>query len=296
MRSCEDVDEAALSYAEIKALCAGNPKIKEKMDLDIEVVRLRLLKADHQSQHYRLEDNLLTHFPQGIEQAKEQIEGFKDDQARIEAGTQPNKDGFSPMVIAGATYTDKGKAGAALVAACKKIVDDIPEKIGSYRGLDMMLSFDPRTKSFKMALKGAMSYRTDLGDDLFGNITRINNAVAELPQRLVSVQKQLENLYQQVQNAEQEIKKPFPFETALELKAGRLALLDAELNMDGSHKEQEQEQLSLESGDPENTVAAAKEPERISAKGKPSILADLREAVASVNAPADNGKQNELVI
>ena len=299
VRSCEDVDETALSYAEIKALCAGNPLIKEKMDLDIEVARLRLLKADHQSQLYKLEDDLLTNYPQSIERAKEQIAGFKDDKARIEAGTQPNADGFSPMEINGSVHREKKQAGESLLEACKQVKGADAVKIGSYRGLDMNLAFDTLNKQFVLSLKGSMRYGNShagtllgvaLGTDVFGNITRINNAIEELPQRLDSVQKHLENQYKQVENAKQELQKPFPFEEQLNEKSTRLAFLDAELNMDSSHEQREEpEQIKLDS--------VAKAPHRAAiAKGKPSILESLKTAAAEIKATPDKPKAAEISI
>jgi DNA methylase len=298
VRSCEDVDETALSYAEIKALCAGNPMIKEKMDLDIEVARLKLLKADHQSQHYRLEDNLLTSYPQQIERAKEQIKGFNSDNERIEAGTKPNKDGFSPMEISGIVHHDKKQAGEALLEACKKVKGTEAVKIGSYRGLDMNLAFDTVNKQFVMSLKGNMSYGNShagtllgvaLGTDVFGNITRINNAITELPQRLDSVQKHLENLHLQVENAKNELQKPFQFEAELEIKSARLAFLDAELNMDSTREERGPEQMELES--------VAKAPPRAAiAKGKPSIIESLKAAAAETKTAVGKPKAAEITM
>lgn len=289
VRSCEDVDETALSYAEIKALCAGNPLIKEKMDLDIEVARLRLLKADHQSQHYRLEDELIRYFPQNIEKSKEQIAGFEGDKVRLAEGTKENADGFSPMVISGTTHTDKGKAGAALIEACNQITSTEPVNIGSYRGFDMNLSFDTFNKSHKLTLKGTMSYSTDLGTDTFGNITRINNALGELPERLTSVQSYMENLYQQMENAKIELQNPFPLEQELTEKSERLAVLDAELNMDkGGENLCGGEQLGGDDDvDIEVDVA-----ERVSAKGKPSILDTLR-AASGRDKPLDKAEREK---
>lgn len=241
MRSCEDTDESVLTYAEIKALCAGNPLIKERIDLDIDVSRLRLLKAEYQSQHYKLEDNLLQYFPQSIEKTKEHIAGFKNDISRLESETKNNEDGFSPMEIGGVVYGKKGEAGAALLEACKQYKgknkdnkDKQPDKIGSYRGFDMNLSFDSFNMEFYISLKGNMSYGTHLSTDTFGNITRINNTLADMPQRLISSEAQLENLCKQVENAKTELRKPFLYEQELAEKSERLALIDSKLNMDGS--------------------------------------------------------------
>jgi hypothetical protein len=175
VRVCDDVDEQELSYAEIKALCAGNPHIKEKMNLDIEVAKLKLLKSEHQSQHYRLQDDLLKNFPKKIEAAKGHIEGFKADMARLEINTHRTEEGISPMTIGTNTYTDRGEAGAALLEACKGITTTDAVKIGSYRGFDMLISFDSFNKVFNCSMKGSMTHTTALGNDSFGNITRINN-------------------------------------------------------------------------------------------------------------------------
>ena len=242
------------------------------MDLDIEVARLRLLKADHQSQLYRLEDNLLTHYPQAITKAREQIAGFKKDAVRIEQGTQLGSDGFSPMQIGNKTHTEKSKAGAALLEACKHIRGMDAVNIGNYRGLDMLLSFGRNSLTYQLTLKGAMSYVVDMGTDIFGNITRINNAIGDLPNRLNSVQEHLENVRHQVQNAEGEKGKPFPFESELNEKAARLAFLDAELNMDAG-KEQE----AAKSGE-------AHEPQAAIAKRRPSILENLKKTDPIISA------------
>jgi len=158
VRSCDDVDEDALSYAEIKALCAGNPQIREKMELDIEVAKLRLLKGNHQSQQYRLQDDLLTNFPKKIETAKGNIEGFKRDTERLETNTHKGEEGISPMTIGDKTYTDRSEAGAALLETCKSITSTVPEKIGSYRGFDMLISFNSFEKEFKVDMKGSMTH------------------------------------------------------------------------------------------------------------------------------------------
>jgi N12 class adenine-specific DNA methylase len=235
VRSCEDVDETALSYAEIKALCAGNPLIKEKMDLDIDVARLKLLKADHNSKQYRLEDNLLKYFPENIERNKGFISGFKQDMETLENHPHP-KDGFAGMVVRGDTLTDKDNAGAAILEACKEVKGREPVEIGSYRGFTMSLSFDSFEKEYKLSLKGAMTHTAVLGSDARGNLIRIDNALATMPERLKAAESQLENLYQQMEAAKLEIGKPFPQEAELQQKSARLAMLDAELNMDGGQR------------------------------------------------------------
>ncbi|MDO0824048.1 SNF2-related protein [Desulfosporosinus nitroreducens] len=238
VRSCEDVDETALSYAEIKALCAGNPKIKEKMDLDIEVARLRLLKADHQSQQYRMEDKLLKYFPENIERNKGYIKGFEDDMALLAVNAPDKADAFPVMEIHEKKFTEKGEAGAALLLACKEIKDREPVVIGSYRGFAMYLSVVER--EYKLSLKGAMTHNVELGIDAYGNLTRIDNALAEMGSRLKSVQAQLDNLYLQMENAKQELGKPFLQEQELQQKSARLAELNLEINEDVNQIQKEQ--------------------------------------------------------
>lgn len=231
VRSCEDIDETALSYAEIKALCAGNPLIKERMDLDIDVSRLRLMKADHQSKQFRLEDNLLKYFPEQIEQNKGFIWGLQADMVTLAAHPHP-LDGFVGMEVRGDHLTDKENAGAALLDACKEVKGRNPVPVGSYRGFAMQVSFDAFEKVYNMTLKGEMSHRVELGKDARGNLTRIDNALAMMPERLKNVQSQLDNLYAQVEAAKQEVGKPFPQETELQQKSARLMELTVQLNMD----------------------------------------------------------------
>jgi len=269
VRSCDDVDEDALSYAEIKALCAGNPHIKEKMQLDIEVAKLKLLKADHQSQQYRLQDDLLVNFPKRIESAKRHIAGLNADIARLESNTHKSEEGISPMTIGEKTYTDRSEAGAALLDIYKNITTTEPAKIGSYRGFDMYLSFDSINKQFDLAMKGDMTHTATLGNDISGNITRINNAFEKIPQRLQSVEAQLQSVYDQIENAKTELDKPFAFDTEFAEKSARLAELDASLNMD------EPPELAA-IGD---EGVAEDMPEPMSAKEKPSILAALKQGV-----------------
>ena len=259
VRSCEDVDETALSYAEIKALCAGNPLIKEKMDLDIDVSRLRLLKASHQSQQYRLEDDLLKHFPEQIEANKGFIAGFKADMetlaanphpvviespaATLEAGAEradapPEKTavsvqkGFAGIVIRGDTLTDKDNAGAAILAACKEVKGGDPVEIGSYRGFTMSLSVENFGQDFILTMKGQMTHRVTLGKDARGNLTRMDNVLSSMPERLAAVEDRLENIQKQVAAAKAELGKPFPQEAELAEKSARLAELNARLDMD----------------------------------------------------------------
>lgn len=230
VRSCEDVDEAALSYAEIKALCAGNPKIKEKMDLDIDVAKLKLLKANHQSNQYRLEDNLLKYFPENIEKNKGYIKGFEQDLKTLSENI-PVEGEFLPMVIKDKTFTDKEKAGTALLEACKEVRGKDPVEVGSYRGFTMYLSYDGFYNEFQLNLKGAMSHTAKLGTDARGNLTRIDNTLTNMGNRLNHVRDKFDNLTKQQEAAKSEIGKPFPQEQELKDKISRLAVLDTELNM-----------------------------------------------------------------
>lgn len=284
VRSCEDVDETALSYAEIKALCSGNPLIKEKIDLDIEVSRLRLLKSDYQSQHHRLEDDLLETFPKNIQTAQANIAALEHDVARYQANMpkeppaqaepvatdaaegevklEAAKTPFPPMTVMGTVYTEKEAAGKALLDACKSVKDIEAVPVGSYLGFDLSMNFNSVTKKFKLTVKGEMSYSVDMGIDPFGNITRINNALkVDMPERLQSNRANLENIHQQVKDAKVELAKPFEMEQALAEKEMRLALVNAELN--------------IEDG-PAPMEAAASLGEAASARQRPSILDNLR--------------------
>lgn len=231
VRSCEDIDEAALSYAEIKALCAGDERIREKMDLDVDVARLRLMKANHQSQQYRLEDNILRHFPAQIEENKGFLSGFEADMKMLEQHPHP-KDGFAGMEVKGDLLTDKDNAGAAILEAFKdaKGLESVP--IGSYRGFSMSLTVENFGKDFILTLKGKMSHRVELGKDARGNLVRIDNALAQMPERYKTVQGRLENVQAQLATAKAELGKPFPQEAELKEKSARLAELNAELNID----------------------------------------------------------------
>ena len=232
VRSCDDVDETALSFAEIKALCAGDPRIKERMDLDVDVSRLKLLKADHQSKQYRLEDQLLKTFPEEIEKNKGFIAGLEADMKTLAEHPHP-EDGFAGMEVRGDTLTDKENAGAALLDACKEVKGSDPVPVGSYRGFAMSVQFDAWKQEYTLLLKGQMTHRATLGTDPRGNLTRIDNALSQMPQRLEAVKNQLDNLYQQQAAAKAEVGKPFPQEQELQDKSARLAELDVLLNMDG---------------------------------------------------------------
>ena len=232
VRSCDDVDETALSFAEIKALCAGDPRIKERMDLDVEVSRLKLMKADHQSKQYRLEDQLLKYFPEEIEKHKGFIKGFESDLEVLAAHPHP-EDGFAGMEIRGDLLTDKENAGAALLDACKEVKTSDPVQIGSYRGYAMSVEFSAWKQEYTLLLKGQMTHRATLGTDPRGNLTRIDNALAQMPQRLEAAKAQLDNLCQQQAAAKEEVGKPFLYEEELRSKNARLVELDTLLNIDG---------------------------------------------------------------
>ena len=253
VRSCDDVDEQALSYAEIKALCAGNPLIKEKMDLDIDVARLKVLKADHQSQQYRMEDKLLKYFPAEIERQTGYIRGFEADIQTVTAHPQI-AEGFCGMEILGKHYTEKEDAGEMILAACKEMKTTEPIPLGSYRGFQMELSFDSFRHDFDITLKGAVSHRVSLGTDARGNIIRLDNALSSIPEKLEKAHEQLTNLQNQQEATRAELGKPFPQEAELAEKSARLAELDAALNMEDSMPEREEAEQA----------------------DKPSVLADLK--------------------
>ena len=231
VRSCEDVDETALSYAEIKALCAGDKRIKEKMDLDVDVARLKLMKASHQSQQFRLEDNLLRHFPEQIRQNESFVEGFTADMQTLSAHPHP-VDGFAGMEVKGDLLTDKDNAGAAILEAFKDAKGMEPVPIGSYRGFAMSLTVEDFGRDFILTLKGKMNHRVTLGKDARGNLTRIDNDLNAMPDRLQNVRNTLDALTAQMETAKAELGKPFPQEDELRTKSARLAELNAELNID----------------------------------------------------------------
>ena len=231
VRACDDIDETALSYAEIKALCAGDERIKEKMDLDVDVARLKLMKSNHQSQQYRLEDNLLRYFPEQIEQNKGFIAGFEADMKTLAEHPHPT-DGFAGMTVRGDVLTDKENAGAALVDAFKEVKGLDPVPVGSYRGFRMSLTLEDFGRDYVLTLKGQMTHRVTLGKDPRGNLTRIDNALNGMADRLATVQSKLESLYSQMETAKQELGKPFPREDELRVKSARLAELNIALNID----------------------------------------------------------------
>ena len=272
VRSCEDVDEAALSYAEIKALCAGDPRIKERMELDVDVSKLKIMKAAHQSKQYELEDNLIKHFPEQIRQYQGYIEGLEADMKTLAEHPHPTiikeipapapaaegqgegaepagsavpaavakevSQGFAGMVVKGTAYEDREAAGAALLEACKEVKDAEPVMIGSYRGFTMSVSVS--LFKHKLALKGEMTHEAELSLDIRGNLVRIDHALGKMPDRLAAIKAQLDDLFAQQEAAKGELGKPFPQEDELREKSARLAELDALLNIDGGHGGQEQ--------------------------------------------------------
>lgn len=237
VRSAEDIDETALSYAEIKALCAGNPHIKEKMDLDIDVSRLKLLKANHLSQRYALEDQIIKEFPQKIKSLEQRIEGFKVDIDQLKRNSEPNEDGFSPMYMPGGVVRDKKDAGDAILGLCKSMTTPDPISIGRYRGFDMELSFDTFSREYKITLIHQLRHTVTLGTDIFGNIQRLDNALGAFEERMAACVEQLENTHIQLENAKVEVQKPFPQEEELKTKTERLNELNALLNLDKKENE-----------------------------------------------------------
>ena len=259
VRSCEDVDEQALSYAEIKALCAGNPLIKEKMDLDVQVAKLKVLKADHQSQKFRLQDKLLTKFPADIQETNAHIAGLKAD-AELATAHPQGKEDFCGMVIKGVTYDEKKTAGERLVLACSELPNAEEKVIGSYRGFELSLRFDTFRSEYQALLKGQRKYTVPLGTDPLGNITRLDNSLNNFPERITAAENELTTLHQQQAAAQIEVEKPFPQEEELAEKSARLAELNAQLDVDEKSHEPEQD-----------------EEEQADAPRRPSVLAALEE-------------------
>lgn len=258
VRSCDDVDEQVLSYAEVKALCAGDSRIKEKMDLDVDVARLKVLKSDYQSKQYQLEDRVLQYFPAKIKKQKELIHGLEKDIQT--AGSHPlPQEGFVGAEIFEREYTEKELAGETILSACQSYTGTKPVELGVYRGFTMELSFNSRYKEYEIALKGAMTHVVALGTDARGNFTRMDNALGNLEVQKKNVQIQLKNLENQQKAAKAELDKPFPQEAELREKSARLAELDAALNLD------------------EHSLDGEKLPE---SDRKPSVLNDLKSKTA----------------
>ena len=263
VRSCEDVDETALSYAEIKALCAGNPLIKEKMDLDIEVARLRLLKANHQSQRFQMEDRLLKYFPVELEKCRAQVGGFEADLETRNNHPLPSE-GFVGMEVLGRAFSDKEDAGKAILEAVKTVVDMKSVRIGHYRGFEMSLELSAFGREYILTLRGRMAHFTTLGSDPRGNIQRIDNTLGSMESRLKTVQDQIATLQKEQEAAKEEIAKPFAQEDELREKSARLIELDSLLDIGKGGPE-----VMPEGGEPEAMEAAVpdaaqgtREPER----------------------------------
>ena len=262
VRSCDDVDEQALSYAEVKALCAGNPLIKEKMDLDVQVAKLKVLKADHQSQKYRLEDKLLTQFPADIQQQRAHISALKTD-AETAAAHPQDKENFCGMTIKGMMFDDKKAAGERLLLARQEMPNADMMLLGTYRGFELNIRFDSFKNEHQAVLRAELSYPVSLGDDARGNITRLDNAIDNFADRIADAENALQNLEQQKQAAEVEVAKPFAQEEELAEKSARLAELNALLNID---RDRSSSQDAPEETEETETPAA-----------RPSVLAALEE-------------------
>ena len=258
VRSCDDVDEQALSYAEIKALCAGNPLIKEKMDLDVQVAKLKVLKADHQSQKFRLQDKLLTKFPADIRETNAYIAGVKAD-AQLAAAHPQVQEGFCGMTIKGVTYDEKKTAGERLVLTCSELPNAEEKVIGSYRGFELSLRFDAFRTEYQALLKGQRKYTVPLGNDPLGNIIRLDNSLNNFPERITAAENELDTLHQQQAAAQIEVEKPFPQEEELAQKSARLAELNAQLDVDEKHHEPEMEETPDEESARPSVLAALNE-------------------------------------
>lgn len=275
VRSCEDVDETTLSYAEVKALCAGNPLIKEKMDLDVDVTKLKVSKANFTSQQYHLEDSIRKSFPERIAKTEQRIEGYKSDLAHLKE--QPIvAEGISPMKIGDKTYTDKELAGAAILEASKHIKWNDEVYIGSYKGFDMSVFSPNFSTEVQLNLKRDMTYTITLGTSELGNITRINNELDSIEKRITNAEAQLETLNEQMATAKAELGKPFPHEKALAEKLSRLAELNTLLNMDSTQSAER----SDDSG------------EKIVADKKPSVLGSIRH-IQSMQKNIKNPEKSE---
>ena len=277
VRSCEDVDEAALSYAEVKALATGNPAVKEKMALDVDVAKLKLLKANHMNNQYRLEDDIARNFPQQIAKLTEIIDSYKADIAHFSEHKITDPEQFS-MEISGKVFTEKKEAGTALLAVCKDIKSvDAAMDIGSYQGFNMRIQFDSWSKEFILSVKHESVAKVRLGADALGNITRINNLLESYPEKLAEAEQRLETVQEQLANAKEEVGKPFPKEEELNQKLERLSELNALLNMD-------------EREDTETEQSESKEKEERPARG--SIHEKLQIYKEKSQRESETGKEN----
>ena len=259
VRSCEDVDATALSYAEIKMLAADNPHIKEKMDLDIQVQKLRLLKSNYLSEKYELEDKIIKYYPKAIAQAKETIAGLESDMKRAAEHPKPIDDTFVGIEVKGVSYSEKAEGGQKVIDACKEMTSPDPVPLGKYRGFDLELSFEPFEKAYQVKIKGSLSRSISLGTDAIGNITRIDNAIEKIPERLETKKQELETVLQQFDTAKKEVEKPFDKEEELTEKTNRLNVLNGLLNVD--KRENELVDSAPDEGD-EISIRKEKERER----------------------------------
>ena len=273
VRSCEDVDEVALSFAEIKALCAGDPRIKERMDLDVDVARLKIMKADYKTKQFRLEDSLIRSFPAEIAKMKEQMESLKADMQTLSAHPHPDG-GFAGMTVLTDNLLERENAGAALMEAAKQATGLDPVEIGTYRGFAMSVTLENFGKKFVLTMQGKLRYQAELGSDPKGNLIRLDNALAQMPQRMQSLQTHLEETYHQQEAAKAELEKPWPYEQELRDKTARLIFLDAELNLDARGKS-EQEQV-------------------IPKSSRPSILSRLKTPTSQGSSPKQKKHHEEV--
>jgi len=281
VRACDDIDEATLSYAEVKALCAGDPRIKEKMDLDVEVAKLKLLKSNHQSQQYRMQDDIMKHYPEKIEYYRHVIAGLETDRQTVESHPHP-ADGFAGMDVKGDFLTDKDNAGAAILEACKDAKGLEPVSIGSYRGFAMSITVEDFGRQYVLTLKGELSHRVELGKDARGNLIRIDNVLNQIPARIQAAQAQLENVQNQLETAKEEVGKPFPQEEELRTKSARLNELNAELNID------ERSPMERQAECPADDIVAKSE--------KPSVLGKLKSIPPQLGANPVKKKSHEEVL
>ena len=290
VRSCEDVDEATLSYAEVKALCAGNPLIKEKMDLDVAVTKLKVSKANHVSQQYNLEDSVRKHFPGRIAKTEQQIAGLESDLNHLNLQT-PVLEGISPMTVMNKTYTDKEEAGKAILLACKNIKAKESIDIGSYKGFDMLLSYDSFTQEFHLDLQRDLTYTVILGTSEIGNIVRIDNTPDSIEKRLESARIQLDTLNEQLETAKSELGKPFVQEEELQSKLSRLSELNTLLNIDGNASENVDIAAEKKS-DISTSGDEIKQVRNVNSEKKSSILGRIKEM--NVRQGGGNTKENTL--
>lgn len=289
VRSCEDIDEAALTYAEVKALATGNPYIKEKMDLDIQVSKLKLMKANHTSQKYRLEDNIAKNYPQQISALKEKIAGMKADISTYNANKPADKEMFT-MTVAGKTYDDRKEAGTAIIGICKEMKQvNTPVPIGEYLGMKMSVTFDSFSRKFTLNMKGNLSHAVEIGSDPSGNITRIGNAMENMSKQLEEAIAKLANVEQQLETAKIEVDKPFPQEQELNDKLKRLAELNSLLDMD--EKGEDTVDLDEDAPKPEPEKEAEKQEAETEVSQPETQEKELSQQVETAHeAEADSGE------